>query len=246
MPTLWKRLWQEASALYKYGVFLIIFVLSAIIAYGWAFSSFDVDSQTLANILQIIGTASGLVFAMVTGYFAFAQFVESRFDKLVEDGHINLRKKDYQRAATNFQDAFHIRSRDAITLFNLMETILIQKKFLEFDRRINLLSSPRILVEPREQLIAKYLLPLRYLLSQDLTTAREKISELITYVNEYAKKTGSIASMGTWSFVELRKSSAYIQLDGRSKKMLDNLHEYLENSLAEKKSSFEEGNYENP
>ena len=229
----WKEFFNKTTLIKKYWKFVISFlvisILSGVIIYLY--------TEDIINNLILLIQILTLIFAIFVGYFAFQQVAENRLDKLKERGYEHLRRQQYLRAVNFFKEAFLINPKDFDMLANLLECYVIIQDNKSFNEKKEL--AKKIIIEDREKMIFYYLKSTSYLIKQDLGKAKKEIAECINFI-----KSSNLSLFSSWSFSDIEGSDSYKNLQGESRKILDNFIIYLQGRLdKEKKKEFEKGNY---
>lgn len=233
---IWDRITSQAPLIKKYWLFVITFILISFTSY-WIIINYS-PSDKVDRYLSILNTWETIIFAIFIGYFAFTQLVESRVDKLQEQAYSYLRSKSYKRSITFYEQLYSINPKDPNFLPNLLEVYLLNKQYDKFSQKLPRLSG--ILIEDRDKYVLFYLIALRYLLEQNLGTAKESIYESIAYSKDHVDSLESFS----WDFSDLCNSDIYNRLTGEAKTLLDNFIKFLGRRLTEEeKNKFLAGNY---
>ena len=225
---------RKASLIKRYWTFTIPFFVLASILYVLVFR-FSPELKLQINI-EILGQMLTLIFAIFIGYFAFLQVVESRFEKLKEQGYRSLKQKSYRRAREYYEQAHLINPKDFSVLSDLTELYLIIQDNVGFQNKIRLLE--RTVIETREKIVLFYLRTTRFLLLQDLGNAKSELNELLKFL----KESPEFLTHFSWNFDDIRACPSYKNLKGDPKLILDNLIAYLQKQLQDaQKRAFENG-----
>ena len=124
-----------------------------------------------------------------------------------------------------------------LLLANLLECYVIIQDNKSFNEKKEL--AEKIIIGDREKMIFYYLKSTSYLIKQDLGKAKKEIAECMKFI-----KNSNLSLFSSWSFSDIEKSDSYKNLQGESRKILDNFIIYLQGRLdKEKKKEFEKGNY---
>lgn len=228
---------NKSRLIKTYWLFSLVFSLLAIIAYIVVLKYSPPDKVDIYT--GVVSNSLTLIFAIFVGYFAFSAVTESRLDKFVEQANDYIAAKDYQRAIQQYEEAQKINSKQPSVLMNLLEAYLITKNVLKFDDIYPLLD--KIALDGKEKLISFYLQAVRYLLTQNMEQAKEKLGNCIQYINSNPDSLARLA----WNFTDI-KNGYYKQLekDADSKIIMDNFIKYLSKGLSpEEKTMFENGNF---
>jgi tetratricopeptide (TPR) repeat protein len=232
---LWRAFMSKTRLIKYYWIFVIIFSVLSTISYYLILSILKDQQRTLA--ISVANQATGLIFAIFVGYFAFAQVMETRKEKYDRVGATNMLQQNYRKAIENWELAHSIKPKDSSTLQNLLEAYLLNKQFDDFDRKIGLLE--KVAVDD-EKIVLYYLKVCRELFKSHLAEAEAEISKTVDYIKEnssYFKRLG-------WGFKELRESETYKGMRGDVKKLIDNYTAYVDRTLTpEQIKQFENGNY---
>ncbi len=237
---LWNKIFKSAALIQQYWKFIIAFSFIFVLTLSIIIVKIQ-DESDLYSILNLVIQIATLVFAIFVGYFAFAQVVENRFEKLKTKGKDQLDRKKYKRAIQNWEQAHLIKRKDSDTLADLLEVYLIVKNFRKFDERIKELG--KLIIEESDTVTFHYLRAIRYLLVENLGEAKERIKNLINFTKENPRSL----EIFSWEFDDIKNSDTYTKLHGESKIIFDNLASYLDAKLNEEESQkFEGENYSFP
>jgi len=237
----WEKLFPYPSFNHRFGFWVVIISLFFLIVGFLLVSRFKETTDRIELIILLVQSAT-LIFGIIAAYYALRQLVETKFEKLDENGMLNLKRQQYSRAIRTWNEAFYIRP-ESETFMNLLEAILLLGDFDQFDERIGLSEEPwfkkKIFLENPEKLTFLYLKAIRHLLVKNLGEAEMIITKII----KLRKETDDFVNFN-WNFTDLTKSVGYKALSGDSKAITDNLILYLKKSMSpEHKTLFEGGNF---
>lgn len=229
----WKAFVANTRLIKNYWVFVIIF---SVVTAGAYITGLSIPQLDKSIFISIANHVSALVFAIFTGFFAFSQVMESRFEKLTKEAYDYLGKKEYTLAIKKWEDAYAINRKHAVTLANLLEVNIIIGNFQKITEKYDTLLK---ISPPERQELAPSLRVCQLLLQEHNSEAKEAIKLVVEIIE--AKK---INKYGRWSFKDISESLRYKELKGDSKKLLDNYINYFDGSLSdEDKRKFIAGNY---
>lgn len=227
----------KAFLLKGYWKFVIPFFVLVVVGYYLVVKY--ADQTDLQTYLSILGTMSGLVFAIFIGYYAFLQVLENRQEKFIQQAFQFLRDDYLERAREYFEKAYLIDTKDFGILATLLELHLMLKEWAKFNDRITLLEKE--IIEDKERLLVFYLKAAKNLLQQDLGNAKTEIAALVSFIRDNA----DVLNRLSWNFGDLRDAKVTQALTGDPKQIFLNLCDYLQRSLPEqKREAFESGTYE--
>jgi hypothetical protein len=233
---LFKRVLRKTALIKFYWKFVIFFALFSTLVYLGIF--IVVPLTHIDTALTLVGQVLTLVFAIFVGWYAFLQVAENRIDKLEEKAGELFADGQYQRARQAYEEIYTTNPKNFTNFAGLMELLLVTGDEIEFKRLCS--SFEKTCIEDREKLIAKYLDILKDLLSENIKSAKSKLTRCVEFIKSHPQ---SLSKLG-WQFKELRDSAIYQSLEGDSKIILDNFLKYLNLELAvEQRSKFEEGNF---
>lgn len=194
---------------------------------------FFIASQRQEFFSGVVNFYSGLSLAALTGYFAFAQLQLNRFDKLKDEAYSYLKERQYLRARRLYEEAHSIKNNDFTVASNLAELYLILKDFSAFDNLRNQLD--RTCVESKEKAISTYLITTKWLIKENVGSAKGELKKLLKIIEAEPKDFES----SFWDFSDLEKSETYKSISGESKEILETLIKFANKSLEnEKKEVF--------
>jgi len=174
-----------------------------------------------------INTYALLIFAILTGYQAFKQIQDGRFDKLSQDAITNFRAGEsrFNEARDLYKDALAIKPKDINILRNFGELAMILGDDVLFEQIIKKMK--KVAKDTKEIIILHYLEIGKELLSEDIRSAKREIKNLIKFLKD---NPNSLDGLG-WSFGELQSSSSYKALSGDPKTILTSLIDLLSKKL---------------
>jgi uncharacterized protein (UPF0332 family) len=217
-----------------YWLFVIIFTLLLTISYIVVITV--AKKEDLDFITNVINHVSGLIFAIFTGYFAFSQLMESRYEKFISEAFSDVRDKRYQQALKKFDEARGIRSKDAGLLATILELKLMLGQYKDVENEM--VYFKRISLEDE----ADYILNIQItkeLLREHISEAKEYIKEMVSFID---KKNPNWVFK--WSYIELQESDVYKNLKGDAAKIFKNYINYMTNSLSpDERVKFTNGDY---
>jgi tetratricopeptide (TPR) repeat protein len=227
---------NKAPLIKRYWMFVIPFSIISALLFYIIFKYSDANNVSIYT--SLLGQILTLVFAIYAGYLAFLQLIENRFDKLVERGDNYLFEEHYNRALESYQEAHKINPRDFNVLANMTEIYLISQDRNRFDEGLEGLA--RIIKENSEKLCLFYLKVARFILIEDMGSAKRELGSCINFV----KNCPDALSHFLWNFKDIKNCAKYKLLQGEAKETMDNLISYLQKSLNDdQKNKFENGNY---
>jgi tetratricopeptide (TPR) repeat protein len=229
-----KRFLKNTRLIRNYWIFIIIFVSGSTAIYWIILSSSTFTDKNLA--ISIANQASGLIFAIFTGYFAFSQVMESRFEKYDSDGLGYLTNSDYTEAIKAWEQALSIKRKNPTTLGNLLEVYAIKGDYDKIEERIEMLKR---ITPPERQEIPFIILTAMYLFKGYLNDANDSIEETIRIIQAKNRPYHS-----RWEFNNLKRSPRYQALQGDTKKLFDNYAAFVLAEMTEdNRNKFVSGDY---
>lgn len=225
---------ERAPLVKKYWTFVVPLAMLTAVAYTIVAIYFYGEIG-----FSLVGQVSGFLLAIFVGYIAFAEFGESKFDKLKESGMAALNRNEISSAKALFEEAHAIKPKEVNLLGNLLEVYVILGFYDKFDAKVKLYE--KNVIEDNDKLAVPYLYSLRYLMEQRIGDAEHHISTAIAFVNDKP----SVRQRFTWSNEELISSDSFEKLQPSVKKIVKNLFNFLKQRLvSEDEVKFKSGNYE--
>jgi len=233
---LFSKFLNKAPLIRKYWIFVVLFSIIVFVLCYLIIKNLEKNDQRL--YLPLVVQSATLIFAVYAGYLAFKQLMENRRDKLREDGDRYLTRKQYKRATECYLEVSKIKPNDYESLSNILEVYLLNRNLIKFVEGLPILN--KLAIEDGEKLVCSYLAAANYLLEMYNSRAREEIDDIMTL----NKKNPQALEYINWNFEDIKKSSVYENLEGESKKILENLVRYLSKGMnAEQIKKFEGGDY---
>lgn len=218
-----KKYWKLVTPL------LVLTAIAYVLVYIFLFSETNV---------ALVGQISGLTLAVIVGYVAFAEFGESRFDKLNDSGMEEFRKLRFNSALIRLEEAHSIKPKDLGLLSNLLELYIILGLYDKFDGKIA--HYRRNEVEDREEVLLLYLITLKEIVQDHPKDAKVKIGDITSYLATHPQARNTLG----WANAELKGSEAYKLLSSETKTIADNVLAFVTNKLSSgDEQKFLDGNY---
>lgn len=228
---------QMAKLIKKYWSFIFFFVFTSGIGYALIF--YYAPSVNQSMVIGLYNHFVNLTFAIFVGYFAFLQVVENRLDKLREEADRYLIDKRYPRAIDLYEKCLAINSDEFDIWTNMLELYLIDGRYEKFDEKIGIAKKKKKYSE--NEIIYLYLLFAKNTLKEDIGGAKEIIRDILEYIKQQPNVLGQVR----WGFEDMRGSDKFNSLGESTKKMYNNLADYLLRKMPpDKKMRFEQGEYE--
>jgi hypothetical protein len=232
------RFKSQAPLIQKYWLVIVPYSILLISAYAIVWRYFYGQTN-----FDILGQVAAISLAIFIGYIAFTELSETRFDKHVQAGANYSQFGSIKSAIMELEAADAIRRKDPLVLGNLLEYYLIMGDFDKFDKKVEAYRAS--IIEENETLSYFYLKALRNLLKEHLSEARTTIAECVAFVSAEP----DIRNRYRWSFKELYDSASYKNLNTNTKKILDNLIKYLQQSqqkqlTPDQETKFNNGEYD--
>jgi len=209
-----KNIWKYRKENLKFYVFIssmifIIFSIANCIIYY-----FPLAQENKNILIQIaIGTA-GLIWAIFAGYFAFAQFLENRKERLIKEVEEHWERQEYPSALQKLEKIYRIDSSDKLNLQNLSENYSINGNF---DRGEEFAEKAHKLRETNHDTLIYYYLKILAKI-KNISQSSIVIKELINCLD----KDKEIIISTHWRFNELINSDLYKkQLTTEQKQLID-------------------------
>jgi len=218
-----KKYWKLVTPL------LVITAVAYVVVYKYAFSETNVG---------LVGQISGLTLAVIVGYVAFAEFGESRFDKLYDSGMEEFRMLRLNSAQIRLEEAHSIKPKDLDLLSNLLELYLIVGLYDKFDSKIT--HYRRNELEDREEVLLLYLIALKEIVQDHPKDAKLKVDDIIAYLTTHPHARDTLG----WNNKELKGSETYKLLSSETKSLADNIVKFVSGKLSkDDEQKFFDGNY---
>jgi len=208
---------------------LVLTTIAYVLVYKYIFSETNV---------ALVGQISGLTLAVIVGYIAFAEFGESRFDKLYDSGMEEFRRHRFHSAQIRLEEAHSIKPKDLGLLSNLLELYIILGLYDKFNSKIA--HYKRNIVEEREEVLLLYFITLKEIVQDHPKDAKAKVVDIINYVTNHPRSRNTLG----WANSELKGSEAYKLLSAETKTLSDNVVAYITGKLsADDEQKFTDGDY---
>ena len=235
-PSQWAmaRFKDRAPIIKKYWAFIIPYVILNIVAYVLVtiYSYNDIS-------FNILGQISAMILAIFIGNIAFAEFGESKFDKLTESALSAGRRYEFTTAKNKYEEANSLKPKDPNLLGNLLEVYLMLGLFDEFDTKIRM--HEKYAIEIGDKLANTYLSTLRSLAAEHMRDARNKIQKTIEFTNENPTSRERF----NWVTDEFTARDTYRTMGETTRRMTSNYFAYLKRQLTpDQEKRFVEGSYE--
>jgi tetratricopeptide (TPR) repeat protein len=229
-----RRFFKNAKLIRNYWLFVILFFVVNIIIYSIVLTQPGLNNEVFVSV---INQFSGLLFAIFTGYFAFSQVMESRFEKLENEALSHFRRRNYTDAIKTYESAHAIKRKDSSVLSNLIELYVIQGQYSKADDQLSLL---RKITPPEKSEVPHIVCAISYIFRGHLGEASEAIGSIVEIIKSRERRT----YYPRWNFDEIKVSPKYGSLKGDAKKSLDNLEKYIKRELSEElNQKFEAGDH---
>lgn len=208
-----KRFIKNAKLIRNYWIFIGLFSLVCVATYWVILSNPIINDKNLA--ISVANQASGLIFAIFTGYFAFSQVMEGRFEKLDAEGLRNFGAGNITEAIKSWELASTIKRKDPTLIANLLEAYAVNGEYAKIKDQIELLKK---ITPPEKEEVPFIILTTMYLFMGYIGDATDSINETVRIIESKDPRT----YYSRWEFKNIKKSQKYLRLQGDAKKLFDN------------------------
>lgn len=204
-----------------------LLILSICIAVLFMTLRANVSDTLKSIIIQIELGIFGFIFAIFIGYYAFAQLIENRKERLKIESLRHFRAKEYSSAIQQMEKIRRIDSKDKVNLSDLSEVYTLSGDHLKGEDFAN--KFEKFIETDEDKLVFFYLKILSRLRGRPVSDTKSIIMELLKFVESHRE----ISLEGGWSFRELVGSSFFKkEITPEQKLILENLMKILTNSIS--------------